>query len=507
MIKPPKSIRIKMNSCFTAKPELCAPIFRQLLDWVFEDPAQRLDRLEVFATECIRSILFLKEKGDHLKELMREEFPLRLESSGWWTTLLLDLQKSDLERMSADADKISDSVVNPPPPWIEFIETMFYPWLATSTEKSINWALVLLRLASRVNEQGERKEEPTPSYLFAIDQILRAAVIPPTQYLPEKRWLERIIQGIPQDGSLQELFDDLVGVLTEAVGRTRNNQLPILEYADSNEKEDRRRWEGFTGTVDLADRFRKTGIHLNMAEVRCLRANTPAVAARIQKRELRATTARALYHAKHDEIERIMTDQLREIREEPRRLLAPGGGDAIDVEDPLLRDFGLRRVVLQDTEGSYPNIRLTFFVREFTPHLVRTELDLDTFLRENIGLFMKRELEPEISLFLIRAFIVDLFHRIVVRYDDFSQNSGDSANNVDARKILLRRAHRRELPSGYTPSPYALANAAEAKFPPLPPGYTFVKAKWSEEVGFAHDLGDQKPFLVYGTKHLPAHLR
>ena len=482
----------------------------EILPYILESGAHYASRLEDFAR---RVSDYIQHNGKHARSVHQTRSVLMegLMSAGKEDVMLdMECRVHRLDHLYEPMHQEQWAKKYHQANWMDWLKNGYYEWIGQDLKRSMNWALRLLEWTD------QRMTAPTPGMVYPIStmaqiELIDAFTSPPIKPVPSKRWLEQIIRNMVTDADCLQLFRDLVGKTKRIYPNGEyKQQIGVQEFDPPSPAQELRLLEAYLAEGDVARlaRWRSGKIYLLKQDALHLRSVSAKEAAMLEERKIIGLELDQYIGHRFDEIEATMGVQLRDIHERPRRLFRPHKLDFVEIDIPALSYEGLRGVIFDGEEGVFPDICIEFLLRENSPHLQRHRVSFKALLEANLSDWLPHKYASVGSLTVfLRALVVEIFHRIVVRDEDFTPHPSQYKAHAGSTRDddVVRRAHLRKLPAQQQASEDARKHARDERLGELPQGFTFVRAVYTDE-GITHNLSS-RPFTVYTKTNLPAHLR
>lgn len=356
-------------------------------------------------------------------------------------------------------------------------------------ERSMQLALFLLEQFSLGGEityrdyhnkisKGQQLGSATQPAMAAFLIIFLSATCPPHPDIPQKLWLEKLIEGAQKDRVVGEVLASVKNIL---VLHRPDDKCLVYGLEDTSSK----------AIADiLAKQFTTPGnwqaslfnpyMLLKKEHDELLMAWWKEWTKKTDQEKEEGERILKWFGENFETIDKIFLRKCQEIVEQPRRGLRPNGYDHIDVNITPLRNIGIRSIVFHPEGQMFPDVGLDIIVRKETPHLFSFPASLENFqLDISFDAFYNATHQSFEKLFVLLNFIiVDIMHRIIVEGKELRakkkwMQTGDETIEMRPKTIPVR-PFIRHLPEGYKASEEAKARGEAYYGWKLPPGVTFV---------------------------------
>ncbi|MCG3770611.1 MAG: hypothetical protein JW384_01761 [Nitrosomonadaceae bacterium] len=350
----------------------------------------------------------------------------------------------------------------------------FHRAAGTSLELSIKLSLFLLSKIAMASEQevvtnlkgrGDFRLQCAISY----QQILVAAITPPSAQTVGHEWLDCIIEAVEENSVANEVLDSIMGILAlgSPDGQVHAGVLPADQLLNL----------GLSITGNLRYLSENPGIVTHPHNMDVLDRWIKNRNRKTEEDKRRGEKILEKFCRERDRVTQELRIKKQEILEKSRRLLRTSGVDHIEINVSPLWNAGVRAVMLYPEGHDFPNVGVKVLVRKETPHMLAFPGE---FLNFKLNLF-EGTLENtthnnQVSLltFLLEYILVDMMHRLMVEARELKPWRPTFVVIGEARPHRPVRPHLRRLQPGQKPSEQAQHDAQEGGWKTLPPGVTFV---------------------------------
>jgi len=390
----------------------------------------------------------------------------------------------------------------------------FFRFTGETLDRSVDFALHLLekvgrwhqKLYAHMTEAGAGEEavkractavQPDSLTIAAQLVILSSCFCAPHYDIPQKRWVERLLEHAASDGGVEEVLGAVLNFLSAPY---EGNRFP--SHAISEEFSCRMIVSEFLTDGDDLESLKSPKLLLGDRHYGLLQQRSALIESSERARETRGKQVLDWMKKNAESILLSFEEREKMVRDAPRHGFRPGGFDHIDITVSALWSAGLRGIIFHPEGQTFPDVGVELLIRKETPHLVsiRTTLSgLEGLTEEALANGVHLDLGELKALLAI--VVHDAAYRIILNDRQLREKKRDSqSNGADKGPAHPVRPHLRRLVMGQHASEEARDLGKEVLGYSLPEGLTFVRAHYSHG-RIEYDL-PTTAFATYGDDDL-----